>query len=55
MFLLELKQVGDIVEEWKLVGAFVTSADFGEGDWSNDGEPMTVALELSIDYAVLQY
>jgi hypothetical protein len=50
-----LGPVGDIVEEWKLVGAFVTSADFGDGDWSNDGEPMTVALELSIDYAVLQY
>lgn len=50
-----LGPVGDKVEEWKLVGAFVTSADFGEMDWKDSGEHCRVALTLSIDYAVLQY
>lgn len=50
-----LGPVGDKVEEWKLVGAFVTSADFGELDWKDSGEHLSVALELSIDYAILQF
>jgi hypothetical protein len=50
-----LGPVGDKVEEWKLVGAFVTTADFGELDWANTGDHLSVSLTLSIDYAVLQY
>ena len=50
-----LGPVGDKVEEWTLKGAFVVSSDFGEGDWSDSGEPLTINLEVSVDYCVLQY
>ena len=50
-----LGPVGDKVEEWQLKGAFITGADFGEMDWSDTGEPMTISLTLAIDYAILQY
>ena len=50
-----LGPVGDKVEEWTLKGAFITSADFGELDWSDSGEAMSISLTLAIDYAILQY
>jgi hypothetical protein len=50
-----LGPVGDKVEEWTLKGAFITSADFGELDWSDSGEAMTINLTLSVDYCILQY
>lgn len=50
-----LGPVGDKVEEWKLVGAFPTSIDFGSGDWANTGDPLNITVNLSIDYAILQY
>ena len=50
-----LGPVGDKVEEWKLVGAFITSADFQEMDWSDDGAAQMISLSISIDYAILQY
>jgi hypothetical protein len=49
-----LGPVGDKVEEWTLKGAFVNSADFGSMDWST-GEPVNVTINLSYDYAVLQF
>lgn len=50
-----LGPVGDKVEEWKLVGAFPISADFGNLDWSNGGDPLKITVVLSINYAILQY
>ena len=50
-----LGPVGDKVEEWTLKGAFITSADFGELDWTDSGEAMSISLTLAIDYAILQY
>ena len=50
-----LGPVGDKVEEWKLVGSFITSADFQEMDWSDDGAAQMISLTISIDYAILQY
>jgi len=50
-----LGPVGDKVEEWTLKGAFIETADFGEGDWADGGEAFTISLTLSIDYAILQY
>ena len=29
-----LRPVGDVIEEWQLVGAFITSAAFGDLDWA---------------------
>lgn len=50
-----LGPVGDKVSEWTLKGAFITSADFGEGDYTDSGEPLTIGLTVSIDYAILQF
>jgi hypothetical protein len=50
-----LGPVGDKVEEWTLKGAWIESADFQEGDWSDGGEAFTISLTLSVDYCILQY
>lgn len=50
-----LGPVGDKVEEWLIRGAFIISAEFGAGDWSNGGDPLNITLTLSYDYAILQY
>lgn len=50
-----LGPVGDKVEEWTLVGAFVTNGDFQSVDWTNTGDPLSVNITVSYDYAILQY
>ena len=51
-----LGPVSDKVEEWTLKGAFISGeTDFGSLDWSNDGEFIPITLQLSYDYAVLQF
>ena len=50
-----LGPVGDKVEEWSLRGCFITEASFGELDWSNDGEALTISLTIQPDFCVLQY
>lgn len=50
-----LGPVGDKVEEWKIVGAFITEANFGEMDWSNDGDAMVISMTVQPDYCILQY
>ena len=50
-----LGPVGDKVEQWTLKGAFINSANFGELDWSNATDPLSIELTLSYDYATLEY
>ncbi len=50
-----LGPVGDKVEEWSLRGCFITEASFGDMDWSNDGEALTISLTIQPDYCILQY
>ena len=50
-----LGPVGDIVEEWSLVGAFITQANFGDLDWSNTTDPVSIELQLTYDYAILEF
>lgn len=50
-----LGPVGDKVEEWLIARAFITSADFGSGDWTNAGDSLNINLTLAYDYAVLQF
>jgi hypothetical protein len=50
-----LGPVGDKVEEWTLEGAFIISANFGEMDWSNSTDPVSITLTLAYDYAILEY
>ena len=50
-----LGPVGDKVEQWTLKGAFISSADFGEMDWSNTTDPVQITLTLTYDYAILEF
>ena len=50
-----LGPVGDIVSEWILKGAFNTSTNFGEYNWDTVGTAINLTIEVSIDYAVLNF
>ena len=50
-----LGPVGDVVEEWKLVGCFITSADFGDMAWAGTSEPLEVKVTIQPDYCILLY
>jgi len=45
---------GDVIEEWRLKGAFISDANWGELDWAN-AEPGEISLTLSYDFAVLEF
>jgi hypothetical protein len=47
--------VGDIVSEWIIKGAVVTSANFGDYNWDDDGTIVNIALEVQPDYCILNY
>ena len=46
--------IGDKTEQWKLKGAFIESAAFGDLDWAAS-EVVEISLTLAYDYAVLEY
>jgi hypothetical protein len=50
-----LGPVGDVVSEWVLKGAFILEATFDGYNWDTDAQAQTVNLNLSIDYAVLNF
>ena len=49
-----LGPVGDIVEEWKLKGAFIKTANFGDLAFESN-DPVEITLTLQYDYAILQF
>ena len=49
-----LGPVGDIVEEWKLKGAWIKDANFGELSFDSN-DPADIVLTLRYDYAILQF
>ena len=49
-----LDPVGAVVEEWELKGAFITSANFGDMDFSSS-DPAEITLSLQYDYAILKF
>ena len=49
-----LGPVGDKIEQWKLKGAFILQANFGELDFASN-DPATIELTLSYDYAILEF
>lgn len=49
-----LGPVGDVVSEWKIKGAFIKSATFGDYDWSSESAA-SISVTLGMDYAVLNY
>ena len=52
--LQQLSPLGEIIEEWNLIGAFITEANFGALDWSAE-EVVMIDLTLRFDYATLSY
>jgi len=50
-----LGPVGDKIEKWTIMGAFISRAAFGELDFSSENEPATIELTLTYDYAILEY
>ena len=50
-----LGPVGDIVSEWIIKGAIITSATFPEFNWSTENTPVELQMALGIDYAVLNF
>ena len=50
-----LGPVGDIVSEWIIKGAFITSADFGDFSWDEDAAAQEISLEVQPDYSVLNF
>ena len=49
-----LGPVGDKVEQWKIVGAWISSAEFGDVDWSTN-DPVMITLTITYDYAILEF
>ena len=49
-----LVPVGDIVSEWVIKGAFITSMSQGDFDWSNS-EVAELTITVDMDYCVLNY
>ena len=50
-----LGPVGDVVEEWKLKGAYCQAANFGDADWTQGEAPMNISITIRMDYAILNY
>ena len=49
-----LGPVGDKVEQWKIIGAWISSAEFGDVDWSSN-DPVMISLTITYDYAILEF
>ncbi len=50
-----LGPVGDKVEEWIIKGAQITRATFGDLEWSDTSDNVTIELTIQPDYCVLNY
>jgi len=50
-----LDPIGTVIELWDIKGAFLTKATFGDLDYDDDKTPVTIALSLRYDNAVLQF
>tara|TARA_Y100000593_G_scaffold93553_1_gene188833 strand:- start:4686 stop:5171 length:486 start_codon:yes stop_codon:yes gene_type:complete len=49
-----LGPVGDVVENWRLKGAFCSNATFGDMSWDSD-TPANITITIVMDYAILNY
>ena len=50
-----LGPVGDIVSEWIIKGALITSADFGDYSWDQENAAQELPLEVQPDYCILNF
>lgn len=49
-----LGPVGDKIEQWKIKGAFINSANFGSLDWATD-DTANIEIVITMDYAILEF
>jgi hypothetical protein len=54
VFLKQLSPLGEVIEEWKLNGAFITNANFGSLDWATE-DVVNIELTLRYDWALLNF
>ncbi len=52
--MLQLSPLGEVIENWKLHGAFITDATFGTFDWSQDAV-QEIELTIRYDWAFLNF
>jgi len=50
-----LGPVGDIVSEWIIKGALITSANFGDYNWDTDSTAQNITLSIQPDYCILNF
>ena len=50
-----LGPVCDIVSEWIIKGAIITSADFGDFNWDTENAAQEISLEVQPDYCILNF
>ena len=50
-----LDPIGTVVELWDMKGCFLTGADYGSLDYSDDSASMDISLTIRFDNCVLQY
>ena len=50
-----LGPVGDVVSEWIIKGALITSINWGDYNWDDDGTAINITLEVQPDYCVLNF
>ena len=50
-----LGPVGDIVSEWIIKGALITSANFGEYSYYNESAAQSISMTVQPDYCVLNF
>ena len=50
-----LGPVGDKVEEWIIKGAQITRAQFGDLEWKETTDNVTIELTIQPDYCILNY
>ena len=50
-----LGPVGDIVSEWIIKGALITTANFGDYSYDDDGVAQNIQMEVQPDYCVLNF
>lgn len=54
ILLQQLSGVGEIIEEWRLKGAFLTEVNFGSLDWAT-ADAVMIDATLRYDWAFLSY
>ena len=50
-----LGPVGDIVSEWIIKGAMITSAEFGDFNWDTENAAQEITMTVQPDYCVLNF